>query len=168
MLASLYILATFHRVRCNIDGQVGEWSSFQAPLLNAHPRLTGPLLLRRSYSRAFRGYQSMVGIKHIPAMPFHPQTNGKLERYHQTLKLDVNQLPYELPSDLEAVIVAFVSCDNYRRYHMALGNVKPSDVLKGRRADIRRRRREVQARTIQRRRQPNRTLRELTSPLSDP
>ncbi len=110
----------------------------------------------------------MVGIKHILAMPFHPQTNGKLERYHQTLKLDVNQLPYELPSDLEAAIVAFVSCDNYRRYHMALGNVTPSDVLKGRRADILRRRREVQARTIQRRRQPNRTLRELTSPLSDP
>ena len=51
----------------------------------------------------------MVGIKHILAMPFHPQTNGKLERYHQTLKRDVNQVPYELPSDLEAAIVAFVS-----------------------------------------------------------
>ena len=44
--------------------------------------------------------------KHILASPFHPQTNGKLERYHQTLKRDVNQLPYELPSDLEAAIVA--------------------------------------------------------------
>ena len=41
----------------------------------------------------------MVGIKHILATPFHPQTNGKLEGYHQTLKRDVNQLPYELPSD---------------------------------------------------------------------
>ena len=39
---------------------------------------------------------------------------GKLERYHQTLKRDVNQLPYELPSDLEASIVAFVSYYNYR------------------------------------------------------
>ena len=72
----------------------------------------------------------MVGIKHILATPFHPQTNGKLERYHQTLKRDVNQLPYELPSDLEAAIVAFVSYYNYRRYHKALGNVTPSDVLK--------------------------------------
>ena len=94
----------------------------------------------------------MVGIKHILAAPFHPQTNGKLERYHQTLKRDVNQLPYEMPSDLEAAIMAFVSYYNYRRYHKALGNVTPSDVLKGRRPKILRRRKEVQAQTIQRRR----------------
>ena len=37
-------------------------------------------------SRAFRDYLGMVGIRHILATPFHPQTNGKLERYHQTLK----------------------------------------------------------------------------------
>ncbi len=72
----------------------------------------------------------MVGIKHILATPFHPQTNGKLERYHQTIKRDVNQVPYELPADLEAAIAAFVSYYNYRRYHKALGNVTPSDVLK--------------------------------------
>ena len=119
-------------------------------------------------SRAFRDYLGMVGIKHILAMPFHPQTNGKLERYHQTLKRDVNQLPYEMPSDLEAAIVAFVSYYNYRRYHKALGNVTPSDVLKGRRPKILRRRKEVQAQTIQQRRQHNRALRELTRPQSDP
>ena len=104
-------------------------------------------------SRAFRDYLGVVGIKHILAMPFHPHTNGKLERYHQTLKRDVNQLPYEMPSDLEVAIVAFVSYYNYRRYHKALGNVTPSDVLKGRRPEILRRRKEVQAQTIQRRRQ---------------
>ena len=37
-------------------------------------------------SRAFRDYLRMVGVKHILSTPFHPQTNGKLERYHQTLK----------------------------------------------------------------------------------
>ena len=119
-------------------------------------------------SRAFRAYLGMVGIKHILATHFHPQTNGKLERYHQTLKRDVNQLPYEVPSDLEAAIVAFVSYYNYRRYHKALGNVTPSDVLRGRREEILRRRREVQAQTIERRRQHNRALRELTRPQSDP
>ena len=119
-------------------------------------------------SRAFRDYLRMVGIKHILAAPFHPQTNGKLERYHRTVKRDVNQLPYELPSDLEAAIVAFVSYYNYRRYHKALGNVTPSDVLRGRRQEILRRRREVQAQTIERRRQYNRDLRELIRPSSAP
>ena len=116
-------------------------------------------------SRAFRDYLGMVGIKHILTTPFHPQTNGTLERYHQTLKRDVNQLPYEMPSDLET---AFVSYYNYRRYHKALGNVTPSDVLKGKRQEILLRRKEGQAQTIERRRPHNRAIRELTRPLSDP
>ena len=113
-------------------------------------------------SRAFRDYLSMVGIRHILAAPFHPQTNGKLERYHQSVKRDVNQVPYELPSDLEAALAAFVSYYNYRRYHKALGNVTPSDVLNGRRERILQRRKEVQTKTIERRRAYNRALRELT------
>ena len=110
----------------------------------------------------------MVGIRHILAASFHPQTNGKLERYHQTLKRDVNQLPYELPADLEAAIVAFVSYYNHRRYHKALGNVAPSDVLRGTREGILRRRGEVQAQTIKRRRRHNRTLSDLARPPSGP
>ena len=55
-------------------------------------------------SRAFREYLHLVGIRHILAAPYHPQTNGKLERYHRTLKDDVNQVPYEVVGDLEAVI----------------------------------------------------------------
>ena len=107
-----------------------------------------------------------VGIRHILASPFYPQAHGKLERYHQTLKRDVNQLRYEMPSDLEAAIVAFVSYYNYRRYHKALGNMTPSDVLKGRRQEILQRRKEVQAQTIERRRRYNRALSELTRPQS--
>ena len=49
------------------------------------------------YPGTFRDHLGMVGIKHVLASPFHPQTNGKPERYHQTLKRDVNQLPYEMP-----------------------------------------------------------------------
>ena len=110
----------------------------------------------------------MVGIKHILAAPFHPQTNGKRERYHQTLKRDVNQVPCDLPDDLEAAIAAFVSYYNYRRYHKALGNVTPADVLKGRRQEALQRGKEVRARTIERRRRHNRALREPTRPPSYP
>ena len=87
-------------------------------------------------SRGFRDYLRLVGIKHIRAAPFHPQTNGKLERYHQTIKRDVKQVPYEMASDLEAALAAFVAYYNYRRYHKALGNVTPADVLHGRRERI--------------------------------
>ena len=113
-------------------------------------------------SRAFRDYLSLVGIKHILAAPYHPQTNGKLERYHQTLKRDVNQVPYEMPSDLEEALEAFVNYYNHRRYHKALGNVTPADAIEGRRERILQRRREVKAQTIERRRLHNWTITEFT------
>jgi putative transposase len=114
-------------------------------------------------SRTFRDYLHLVGISHILAAPYHPQTNGKLERYHRSIKREVNQLPYELPSQLERAIADFVDYYNYRRYHKALGNVAPADVLYGRREDILQRRKEVQIQTINRRRDYNRGLRELAN-----
>jgi len=100
-------------------------------------------------SRAFRDYLGLVGIRHILAAPYHPQTNGKLERYHQSIKQEVNQVPYEVPGDLEVATLGFVDYYNNRRYHKALGNVTPDDVLKGRRDGILIRRREVKAQTLQ-------------------
>jgi putative transposase len=114
-------------------------------------------------SRVFRDYLRLVGIEHILSAPFHPQTNGKVERYQQSLKREVNQLPYELPSQLDKAIADFVDYYNYRRYHKALGNVTPADVLYARREDILRRRKEVQIQTINRRRDYNRGLRELAN-----
>jgi len=111
-------------------------------------------------SRAFRDYLSLVGIRHIRAAPYHPQTNGKLERYHQSIKHEVNQVPYEAPSDLEVAITGFVDYYNNRRYHKALGNVTPDDVLKGRREEILIKRREVKARTLTQRKRYNQHLRE--------
>jgi len=114
-------------------------------------------------SRAFRDYLNLVGIRHILAAPFHPQTNGKLERYHRSIKREVNQLPYELPSHLEKAIADFVDYYNFRRYHKALGNVTPADVLYGRRGKILQHRKEVQSQTINRRRDYNQGLRELVN-----
>jgi putative transposase len=111
-------------------------------------------------SRTFRDYLRLVGIGHILSAPYHPQTNGKVERYQQSLKREVNQLPYDLPSQLEQAIADFVDYYNYRRYHKALGNITPADVLYGRRDDILQRRKEVQIQTINRRREYNRNLKE--------
>ncbi|MFQ5826069.1 MAG: transposase [Dehalococcoidia bacterium] len=115
-------------------------------------------------SRAFRDYLRLVGIRHILASPFHPQTNGKMERYYQTLKREVNQVPYEVPSQLELALADFVSYYNFCRYHIALGNVTPADVIQGRQAQILNCRKEVQTQTIQLRRRYNRALRELGHP----
>jgi transposase InsO family protein len=114
-------------------------------------------------SKAFRDYLRLVGICHILSAPFHPQTNGKVERYQQSLKKEVNQLPYELPSELELAIAAFVKYYNYRRYHKALGDVTPADVLYGRREAILERRKEVRTQTINHRRDYNHSLRELVN-----
>jgi transposase InsO family protein len=112
-------------------------------------------------SRAFRDYLYLVGIPHILASPFHPQTNGKLERYHQSIKQEVNQLPYEMPAHLEQAIAELVDYYNYRRYHKALGSVTPDDVLQERRDSVLARRKEVKAQTLRRRQVHNQQLREL-------
>ena len=112
-------------------------------------------------SRAFGDYLRLVGIKHILAAPFHPQTNGKIERYHQTLKGRLNQTPFEMPSELRDAIVSFVAYYNYRRYHEALGNVTPADVYYGRREQILSWRKEAKSKTLLARLKYNRKLREL-------
>ena len=117
-------------------------------------------------SRAFRHYLHLVEIQHILASPFHPQTNGKLERYHQSIKQEVNQLPYEMPAHLEQAIAEFVDYYNYRRYHKALGNVTPAAVLQGRRDSILARRKEVQTKTLRRRQLHNQHIRQLENPSS--
>ena len=114
-------------------------------------------------SKVFRDYLRLVGIGHILAAPYHPQTNGKVERYQQSLKKEVNQLPYELPGELERAIAAFVDYYNCHRYHKALSNVTPADVLYGRREAILQHRKEVWIQTINRRRDYNRAQRELVN-----
>jgi putative transposase len=100
-------------------------------------------------SHEFNEYLHLVGIKHITAAPFHPQTNGKIERYHRSLRGEINQLPYDMPSELREAIRAFVEYYNYRRYHEGLGNVKPWDVYTGRHLEIIKRRKEVKGKTLE-------------------
>ena len=95
------------------------------------------------------------------ASPFHPQTNGKVERYQQMLKGEINQVPYEMPSELRQAVESFVEYYNHHRYHEALGNVTPADVCHGRRDGILARRKEAKRRTLQARKEHNHKVREL-------
>jgi putative transposase len=110
-------------------------------------------------SQQFNQYLRLVGIRHITASPFHPQTNGKIERYHRTLKGEINQVPYDMPRELREAIRAFIEYYNYRRYHEGLSNVTPYDVYTGRHLEIIERRKEAKSKTLAARRDYNRTVR---------
>ena len=67
-------------------------------------------------------------MKHSRCAPYHRQTQGKIDRWHQTLKYRILLLKYFLTRDLEFQIETFVDRYNHRRYHESLNNVTPSDV----------------------------------------
>ena len=92
------------------------------------------------------------GMKHVRGAPYHPQTQGKIERWHQTLKNRILLENYFLPGDLEAQIEAFVEHYNHRRYHESLGNVTPADAYFGRAASIIKLRERIKRQTIEHRR----------------
>ena len=71
-------------------------------------------------------------IGHVRGAPYHPMTQGKIERWHQTLKNRILLENYYLPGDLEAQIEAFVADYNHRRYHESIHNLTPADVYCGR------------------------------------
>jgi len=67
-------------------------------------------------------------MDHVRGAPYHPMTQGKIERWHQTLKNRILLENYYLPGDLEAEIAAFVADYNHLRYHESLKNLTPADV----------------------------------------
>jgi putative transposase len=67
-------------------------------------------------------------MDHVRGAPNHPQTQGKIERWHQTLKNRILLENYFLPSELELAIAEFVTHYNNHRYHESLGNLTPADV----------------------------------------
>ena len=86
--------------------------------------------------------------KHVRGAPYHPQTQGKIERWHQTLKNRILLENYYLPGDLEAQIAAFVEHYNHRRYHESLDNLTPADVYFGRGQTILLERERIKRQTI--------------------
>ena len=92
------------------------------------------------------------GMSHVRGAPYHPQTQGKIERWHQTLKNRILLENYFLPGDLERQIEAFVDYYNHRRYHESLDNLTPADVYFGRGPSILAERKRIKRKTIAKRR----------------
>jgi putative transposase len=94
-------------------------------------------------------------MSHVRGAPLHPQTQGKIERWHQTLKNRVLLENYFLPGDLECQIEAFIEHYNHQRYHESLNNVTPADAYFGRAPAIIERRERIKRQTIKQRRLQN-------------
>ena len=93
------------------------------------------------------------GIKSIHGAPMHPQTQGKIERYHRTMKNVVKLDNYYSPEELQRAMAEFVHRYNYERYHESLNNLFPADVYYGRDARILKERQKIKRQTIQNRRE---------------
>ena len=98
------------------------------------PRLlsdNGPCYL----SRDLKNYLEDRDMTHTRGAFYHPQTQGKIERYHRSLKNVVNLLHYYLPGELERELEGFVEYYNNQRYHESLDNLTPADVYSGRKRE---------------------------------
>ena len=114
------------------------------------PRLlsdNGPAYL----SGELRDYLGERKMTHTRGAPYHPQTQGKIERWHRTMKNVVKLEHYYFPGELKEALRDFVAYYNNERYHEALDNVTPADVYFGRQYRIITEREKIKKRTMRNR-----------------
>ena len=100
-------------------------------------------------------YLGRHGMTHTRGAPYHPMTQGKIERWHRSMKNVVKLDTYYSPWELERAIARFVEHYNHRRYHESLENVTPADAYHGRQQAILTRRQQIKQRTLARRKRAN-------------
>ena len=109
-------------------------------------------------SKELRRYLAANEIHHIRTKPYHPMTQGKIERYHRSMKNLILLDHYYSPSELEERIREWVDYYNNHRYHEAINNVMPSDKFFGREREILKNRRKIKKQTIRERRKINKMI----------
>jgi len=98
-------------------------------------------------------YLQHNGMGHTRGRPYHPQTQGKIERWHRSMKNHILLNHYYLPGELKEHLQQFVHYYNYDRYHESLNNVTPADVYYGRSEEILEQREMIKQNTIAMRKQ---------------
>ena len=106
-------------------------------------------------SKGLAAYLKKHEIRHTRGAPYHPMTQGKIERYHRSLKNVICLDNYYFPWEVEQAVAAFVEEYNHQRYHESLENVTPADVYFGRQQTILQQREVIKWQTLQQRRQVN-------------
>jgi putative transposase len=81
-------------------------------------------------------YLKANGMTHTRGRPCHPQTQGKIERWHRSMKNRILLENYHLPGELKRALQRFVDYYNHERYHESLKNLTPADVFYGRGREI--------------------------------
>jgi transposase InsO family protein len=133
-------------VKATIDDAIAV-SGVDHVYINHRPRLlsdNGPCYI----SGELKKYLADQGFTHTRGKPYHPMTQGKIERYHRSMKNILLLDNYYCPDDLTAEIGKFVDYYNHRRYHESLDNVTPADAYSGRAAAILEQRERIKRETI--------------------
>lgn len=97
----------------------------------ARPRIisdNGPQFIARD----FKSYLRIAGMTHVRTSPYYPQSNGKIERFHRTLKGDAIRV--QNPGSLQEVrhvVGAYIEHYNHVRLHSAIGYLTPMDKMHG-------------------------------------
>jgi transposase-like protein len=101
----------------------------------------------------FKDYLKSREINHIRGSVRHPQTQGKIERYHRSMKNVIKLDVYCSPMELERALKKFVHYYNYERYHESLNNVTPADMYYGQAVKKIERRKKIKQKTLRERRE---------------
>ena len=160
---SRYILAwqlctgmSTEEVKATIEAAI-RFSGVRDPRVLHRPRLlsdNGPCYV----SAAFKEFLDQEGMAHARGKPFHPMTQGKIERYHRSMKNVLLLESYYSPDELVDQIDLFIEYYNHQRYHEALNNLTPVDVYCGKAREIMARREKIRKNTMLQRRRHNHSL----------
>jgi transposase-like protein len=103
---------------------------------DARPRIisdNGPQFIARDFKEFIR----ISGMTHVRTSPFYPQSNGKIERWHKSLKREcIRPLTPLTLDDARRLIQNYVDRYNTVRLHSAIGYVTPQDRVAGRQGEI--------------------------------